>query len=122
MKYTLLLLLIFISSCLHKGGELLYERGKVIGKQYSPDTRNVATGFGVSSSGSSVVTFHSIGEDEKYIIVFSCEHKKIFAINSPDLYAKLSDQDSVIIKYYELINKKGIVKDYEFIDANKISK
>lgn len=118
MKYTFFLLL--LASCLHKGETQKTERGRVIAKQYSPDTRQTVTGMGISSNGDTHLTFHYIGEDQKFDIVFKCDHGVVFTISDPEIYSKLEPGDTVNIDYYELVNKKGVVKDYDFIDANKI--
>jgi hypothetical protein len=110
---------IFLTSCsLTRKEPILKEGGEVVGKQFTPDTRQTVMGTGFSSNGDIVITSHNIGDSEKYTVVFKCEHGVIFNINNPDLYAKLKEGDSVIIDYYELVNKKGEVKDLEFIDAN----
>lgn len=119
MKILFALLLIVFSSCLKRGDKLLHEGGVVIGKQYTPDTRETVMGTGISTKGSLVITSHSVGQDEQYSIVFKCDHGKIFTINNPDLYSRLKEGDTTDISYYELVNRKGTVKDYEFIDAVK---
>lgn len=119
MKIVLILLSVFLFSCLHKKEPMLQENGVVVGKQFSPDTRRTVMGTGMSSNGGIVITTHQVGEDEKYTIVFKCDHGTIFNINDPEVYAKLREGDKVKIDYYELVNKKGVVKDYEFVDANK---
>lgn len=116
-----ILLLLYISSCTLKRKEpMLKEYGKVVGKLFTPDTRQSVMGTGISTNGSMVITTHSIGDKEKYTIIFKCQHGVIFNIDKKDLYAKLNDGDSVVIDYYELVNDKGIVKDFDFVDANKL--
>lgn len=98
------------------------EDGVVVEKQYFPDTKQTVTGTGFTSKGSMVITTHSIGENEKYIVIFKCSHGVVFSINKPELYGKLNKGDSVIIDYYEIVNKKGEVKDLDFVDANDVRK
>jgi len=120
---AMLLLCAVLSSCkLTRKEPILKEKGEVVGKQFTPDTRETVMGTGISSNGGMVITSHSIGDKEKYTVVFKCEHGVIFNINKPDLYAKLKEGDSVIIDYYELVNKKGEVKDLDFVDANAVRK
>lgn len=99
----------------------LREKGIVVAKQFSPDTRQTVMGTGMSSSGELIITSHSVGDDQKFNIVFKCDHGVLFTINQPEVYAKLKEGDTVIIDYYELLNRKDAVRDYEFIDANKFS-
>lgn len=112
--------MLLLSCSLKRGERLLTENGKVVAKQYSPDTRQTVIGTGFSSNGSMVITSHSIGENQRFNIVFQCDHNVIFTINDPMVYAKLKEGDKVKIQYYELLNKKGTVKDYEFVDANTV--
>lgn len=116
--YTLLATVLF-SSCLTRGTELKHEKGIVVAKQYQAEINATGTGVGLSSSGKMVTTVHSIHEDAKFNVVFKCEHGIIFTINNDQVYSKLKENDTVIIDYYEMLNKKGEVKDFDFIDANK---
>ena len=117
---AILLLCAVLTSCTHRKEPMSHEKGFVVEKQYFPDTRQTVTGTGYSTSGNLVVTTHSVGEDEKYIVIFKCEHGVVFSINRSDLYGKLNKGDSVIIDYYELVNDKGEVKDLDFVDANAV--
>lgn len=119
---TIIIASAVVSGCLKRGDELKHEKGIVVEKQYVPDSRQVVTGAGFSSSGSLVFTTHQIGESEKYLVIFACEHGIVFPINNPDCYVKLSKGDTVQIDYYEIINRSGEVVDYDFIDANKTTK
>ena len=119
--YILLATLLF-SSCLKIGGELKHEKGIVVAKQYQGEINTTATGVGMSTSGNMVVTTHSINEDAKFNVVFKCEHGVIFTINRDEVYLKVKEGDTVTIDYYEMLNKKGEVKDFDFIDANKCTK
>lgn len=107
-----------ISGCLERKEPMKHETGYVVEKQYYPDTRQTVTGTGISTSGSIVFTSHDIGEDEKYIVIFKCEHGVVFSINRSELYGKLNKGDTVAIDYYEIINSDGEVKDLDFVDAN----
>lgn len=115
--YTLLAIVLF-SSCLTRGTELKHEKGFVVAKQYQAEINAIGTGVGFCS-GKVVNTVHSIHEDAKFIVVFKCEHGVIFTINNDKVYAKVKEGDTVSIDYYEMLNKKGEVKDFDFIDANK---
>jgi hypothetical protein len=97
---------------------MLHERGVVIEKQYYPDTRQVVSGTGFSTSGHMVITSHTVGEKEKYMVILKCEHNIVFSINNPNVYGKLSKGDNITIDYYEIVNKKGEVVDFDFVDAN----
>lgn len=56
---------------------------------------------------------------EVFVTTFKCSHGDIFKIYREDIYAKLNEFDTVEISYYDMVNKEGEVKDYDFIDANK---
>lgn len=116
--FAYVLLAVVLSGCLDRRKPMKHERGYVIEKQYFPDTRQTVTGTGISTSGNVVITTHSIGEDEKYIVIFKCEHGFVFSINKTELYGKLNKGDTVTIDYYEMVNGDGEVKDLDFVDAN----
>lgn len=117
------LILIILSSCEPKRKEpMLQEKGMVVEKQYVPDTRDVITGTGISTNGSVVFTTHNVGEAEKFMVIFKCEHQTVFAVNKKDIYGKVNKGDSVIIYYYELVDKEGMVIEYEFVNANVLNK
>lgn len=119
---AILMLAAVLSSCNHRKEPMQKENGVVVEKQYFPDTRQTVTGTGFTSKGSVVFTTHNIGEDEKYIVIFKCSHGVVFSINKPELYGKLNKGDSVIIDYYEIVNKAGEIKDLDFVDANAVRK
>lgn len=64
---------------------------------------------------------HTHYDPAEFIVIFKCQHGMIFSIDRPELYAKLMERDTVKIEYYELVNKKGEVKDFDFVDAWKIT-
>lgn len=116
--FASVLIAVVLSGCLDRREPMKHEQGYVIEKQYFPDTQQIVTGTGFSTSGNMVITTHSIGEAEKYILIFKCEHGVIFSINRKDLYMKLNKGDTVKIDYYEMVNSSGEVKDLDFVDAN----
>jgi hypothetical protein len=118
MKIKFFIILIIASGCYHKS-ELKHEKGIVIEKQYFPDTNQTVTGTGFSSNGSLIITTHQIGEDEKYIVIFKCEHGVVFSVNKSMVYGKLEKGDNVEIDYYELLNDDDEIKDLYFVNANK---
>lgn len=116
--FASVLLAVVLSGCLERREPMKHENGFVIEKQYFPDARQTVTGAGFSTSGNMVITTHSIGEDEKYIVIFKCEHGVVFSINKTELYGKLNKGDTVTIDFYEMVNGDGEVKDLDFVDAN----
>lgn len=123
MKIYILLFAFIVLGCEQmerNKSELKNEQGVVIEKQYSPDTRQTITGTGFSTGGDMVFTSHSMGEDERFIVVFKCDHGVVFSINSPDLYTKLKKDDIVQIDYYEVTDGNGKLVDLDFSDANMI--
>lgn len=110
-------LMTMFSGCLERREPIKKETGYVVEKQYFPDTRQTVLGTGLSTSGNVVITTHDIGADEKYVVIFKCEHGVLFSINRAELYGRLNKGDTVTIDYYEMINGEGEVKDFDFIDA-----
>lgn len=110
--------LLLFNSCLERREPMKHEQGLVVEKQYIPDTRQTVVGQGFSSNGNVTTTFHQIGEDEKYIVIFKCEHGVVFSINRSDLFGKLNRGDTVTIDYYDLVDSRGNVEDFDFINAN----
>ena len=118
-KYLVFLSLIIIS-CTHRDKELSYEKAVVLKTEYLPDTHQVSTGYGISSSGKMVMTITPTGEDEKYLILFHCfDHNATFHIESQRLFEHLKEGDTVTIGYYNVRNGKDRVVDYVFQDAIK---
>lgn len=118
MKYLILAAILIASCDEYTRSSIKKEDGLVIEKQYFPNTEQTVTGTGFTSKGSLVITSHSIGENEKYIVIFKCHHGVVFSINNPNIYGKLSKGDSVTITYYEILNKSGKIQDLDFVDAN----
>ena len=98
---------------------MLRETGIVVAKQYAPEINASGAGIGMSSGGDMVLTHTSVHDDEKYMVVFKCQHGVVFSVNNKKVFAKLNDRDSVDINYYEIVNSEGRVKDFDFVDANK---
>lgn len=115
MKYTSLLLLIILCACTHKSETISHETGIVVEKQYTSEFNG--TGSSMTSKGDFHTT--SIHDDEKYIVVFKCDHGVVFSMNRNDLYAKLNKGDTVTIAYYEILDSDNKVVDFDFVDANK---
>lgn len=116
--FASVLLSVMLFGCLDRREPMKQEQGYVLEKQYHPDTRQVVIGTGISTMGKVVITTHNIGEDEKYIVLFKCDHGVVFSVNRNDVYEKLNKGDTVTIDYYEMVNSNGEVKDLDFVDAN----
>lgn len=114
-KLIIVALLGMVFGCTSKNQTIRRESGKVIAKSYTPEID--ASGTGISSRGDAV--FSHIHEDEKFSVVFRCEHGDLFTVNSLSVYEKLSEGDMVTIDFYEIMGWGGKVVDYDFIDANK---
>jgi hypothetical protein len=116
------LLALILPSCSQRRERVLHETGMVIEKQYHAEKNQKGTSSSVGSSTyDSHTTFssHEVHEEEKYLVVFKCEHNTCFSINNPSVYSKLERGDTVTISYYEWVNDAGKVVDLEFIDADK---
>ena len=112
-------LLTVSTGCLKRSG-IKQENGVVVEKQYVPDTQDTDIGTGFTSSGQMIMTTHTTGGPEKFMVIFKCDHGSIFAVSKPDLYGSLEKGDKVQIMYYDLVNGDGETKDYEFVDAYRI--
>lgn len=120
MRYLPAFLFIIIScGSPERGPNLKRERGLVVAMQYEAPMDGSGNTTTYNSKGGVGFGHTTIHTDEKYMVVFRCEHSVVFSINSMELYAKLDERDSVIIEYYELIEYKKVV-DFDFVDANKI--
>lgn len=121
MKYFIILSVVLISCDKLKKSEEMTETGYVVAKQYVPDSRGTANGVGFTSKGDMVFTSHSYGDEEKFTIVFKCQHGVIFTIkNNPQVFANLNEKDSCTIFYKEIRGANtGKVYDYDFIDAKR---
>ncbi len=106
---------VLITSCLKRGEHIKYEKGVIIEKQYQPEFN----AEGISFNSNSDVGYHTLQESEKFILVFKCAHGTVFSKNSKSLYYELNKNDSVIIEYYDMIDRYGGVQDYEFVSASK---
>lgn len=122
MKYAYIFLLLFLFSCLHRAEKISHEPGVVVAKQFESSRTNTYTIYEPYYDGkttTTIPTFHTDYIPEKFLVVFKCAHGVVFTIDRQDIFVKLNERDTVSIDYYELLNKKGEVKDFEFIDANK---
>lgn len=119
MKKITFILVLALTACHHKSS-LKQEGGVVIEKQWTPEFDASGTGTGMSSRGSLVVTSTHLHEDAKFLLVFKCDHRRVFTVNNRQLYAELEKGDSVNIMYQEWINDRdSSVDDFIFIDAVK---
>ena len=120
LNFSISLIVLLFSSCYHKS-KLKHENGIVVEKQFSAEFHGAGTGLGMSSSGNIVVTSNDIHKAEQFMIVLKCEHNTVFTIDRKDLYANLEKGDTVDIQYYELLNDDNVVKDFDFVNAVKIT-
>lgn len=105
--------------CTHLS-EMKHESGQVVEKQYFPDIRQTVTGTGFSSNGSIVITQHQIGDHEKFVVIFKCEHGVVFSVNRNDIYSSLEKGDKVQIDYFEILNGDNEIVDLDFYSAEKL--
>lgn len=54
-----------------------------------------------------------------YTVKFKCQHQKVFYIHREDVYKNLNDLDTVTIEFYNMLDGKEQIKDYDFITAYK---
>lgn len=122
MKLVTVLLIIALASCTERAENISYEKGKIVAMQYSAPINASGSGYGVSSSGEFVTTHTTVHEDEKWTVVFKCEHGVVFTINRQELWNRLAEGDSVDISYYDIYKKKTKkVVDFDFVNATKIN-
>ncbi len=120
--FVMLVIVYCIRNTPERIGGLQKEKGYIVAKQYLPDTRETHLGTGISSRGSTIITTHETGHEEKFMVVLRCEHKTVFSVNDPKLYAGVEEGDSVVINYYNMATKDrpDSVVDYDFVSAAKI--
>jgi hypothetical protein len=128
-KVILVLLPLFLISCYDTEiSDVLNENGIVIAKSFQPEINESASGVGISTGGDVSFTSTSVHVREKFVVVFRCDHGKIFKRDNLQLYEKLSEGDSVVITYREIYRvydakkpkrKRKELVNYKFIDANK---
>lgn len=121
MKYLSLLFILIAISCTHRREPMLYEKGDVVAMQYAPPIDGSGTTTTINSNGGIGWGSTSFHGEEKYMVVFRCEHGIVFSIDKKELFYKLKQGDTVQIDYYEIIDGDGAVKSFDFIDANKVS-
>lgn len=121
MKYISILLMLIATSCVHRREPMLHENGEVVAMQYAPPIDGSGTTTTFNSDGGIGIGSTSIHGEEKYMVVFRCEHRIVFSIDRKELFYKLKQGDAVLIDYYEMVDGDGVVKSFDFIDANKVS-
>ena len=124
-RYLFFSVLLFVA-CLHRGDHIKYENGMVLGKVYHEAYTNTWVSMDQYYDGKSykccMPTPHTDFYPAKFITTFQCAHGDIFEIDNQLVYMKVAEYDSVTISFYELLNKNNEIKDFDFIDANKINK
>ena len=121
MKYLFILLMFVSASCVHRREPILHESGEVVAMQYAPPIDGSGTTTTFNSGGGIGIGSTSIHGEEKYMVVFRCEHRIVFSIDRKELFYKLKQGDKVLIDYYEMVDGDGVVKSFDFIDANTAS-
>lgn len=107
-------------NCLKRSDVLKSDKGIVVAKSYKSELNSSGVGVGINpSSGEMVTVVQNQHESAKFNIVFRCENGATFTIDDDIIYSKFKENDSVIISYYEWINEKGEVRDFDFVNANK---
>jgi hypothetical protein len=94
--------------------EIKTETGIVVEKQYKPATRLSGTSINTSAD----LQFHNLSEQERFMVLFKCDHGIVFGVNDPRLYAHLEKNDTVTIEYKE-VYLFGKFYDFHFLDAYK---
>src|SRR5688572_14170800 len=98
MKYTIIILLIALTACLHRGDKIEYEQGVVIGRRFTPGYMHTyityeRVYYGRSYKGRqqsiSVPRTHQIYVPAVYTVVFKCQHQSVFEIHRDDIYNSL---------------------------------
>lgn len=116
-------LLLALSSCTHHEGAMKSEKGIVVEKQFQPSVSGTAFGNGFDTDGNVTFSSHTITTEEKFCVVFKCQHGVVFSINRNNLYASLDKGDSVLIFYYNLAPLfSNVTCDYDFVEATKMER
>lgn len=99
--------------------KLKTDDGTVIEKQYVPDTRQLISGTGFSTSGRVVITAHSIGQDEQFIVIIKSNKGLVFSTDEKELFGRLNKNDNVKLKYHEITDSDNKIIDNILVDAVK---
>jgi hypothetical protein len=119
-------LLIVLCGCTHEERKDKTEPGKVVDLVYTPSTHG--DGVGMDMTGKGGISIVSVDVQEKYAVVFECQHGKFIVQGDKDSPAhaewqKLHKDEPVIISYQEIFDvddktKTAVIKGYHFLDAN----
>ena len=107
-------------SCTNKVfSELKTDNGTVIEKQYVPDTRQIVSGTGFSTKGSLIITTHSIGQDEQFIVIIKSDKGLVFSTNEREIFGRLNKNDNVKLKYHEIRNSNNKIINNTLISVKE---
>lgn len=114
VSVLVLLVATILLVCTHLGPQES-ELGRVEQTVFLPGQSGEVTTF--STAGH--VGFGSVNMKPTYAVVFSCEHGRTFSINDKSVWQRLKQGDSVTIYFNKVLNIKGEVVEYRFINAVK---
>lgn len=95
------------------------ESGVVVAKAYKGQINGDVTTVNMDMNGDLGIGIGSVHVNERFDIVFKCDHGLIFTVNNADVFVKLEEGDEVTIDYTETHNGEGKTVRINFVDANK---
>lgn len=95
-----------------------HEAGTVVAVQYKGPVDQTIEGSSYNFDHGRTWHTQNIKEDERFLVVFKCDHGVVFTINNSAVFAKVRQYDKVDIAYKELLTKDNQVVDIDFVDAN----
>lgn len=103
----------------HQSG-IKHESGTVVAVQYKAATDQTIEGSSYNFDHGRSWHTQNIKEDERFMVVFKCDHGVVFSINNSAVFGKVRQYDKVDIAYKELLTEENQVIDIDFVDANPI--
>lgn len=118
--FGVMVLVATLISCTKKVfSELKTDNGTVIEKQYVPDTRQIVSGTGFSTNGSLIITTHSIGQDEQFIVIIKSNKGLVFSTNEREIFGRLNKNNNVKLKYHEIRDSNNKIIDNTLISVKE---
>lgn len=123
MKKITTILALFISfvSCSESHfSPVKHETGTVVAVQYKAAIDQTVEGSSYNFDHGRSWHTQNIKEDERFMVVFKCDHGVVFSINNANVFGKVRQYDKVDIAYKEELTEKNEVIDIDFVDTNPV--
>lgn len=123
MKIAIVLmgLIVSFASCSNSHfSEIKHESGTVMAVQYKAPVNQEIEGHSYNFDHGMSYHTQNIKEDERFMVVFKCDHGVVFSINNANVFGKVKQYDKVDIAYKEELTDDNQVIDIDFVDANPV--